>query len=646
MQRIFSYLFVSISALWLLNGCNAPLQERQAANAPTASSPPAAPGGVMSKEASYAKDALAGSESEQRREMMQSITEQAKSQANVAMPGGPPGVMPGNAPAPRDTGSRSFGGSFGGASRSSGSFGSGRAGGAGAIAATPPPATYNPNMYISSTYIGGTGAKDRLEKLISEGVLVDGKRVKLEAFSRNYAQAFPIPTNTALNVFANTERAKIVTQGERTFLQIGVQAKKGEAPRRPPLNVALVIDISGSMLQENKLEHARTAALNFVKALHPNDILSIVAFDDNAHLLLPAQQVANKSKVRQILANLASGSGTNIYDGLKLGYREVGKNASRDGVSLVILLSDGEVTTGVNDPIAFQKLAAANVDRDIQTTSIGMGIAFNEDLMLSVAREGKGNYHFLKDGTDAEKVFAKELDELTHVVARAVRLRIKLAEGVGLVRVLGAQTLDTAQTQQVKVEEKKIDRKVAEELGIGMNRQKQKDDPGIKLLIPNFYHGDNHIVMLEVQVPPGNGKRKVADVFLKYKDLTTRANRETTTAANITYTPNRNEMIASVNRSVKKNLLGFQTGEALAQASNLIAAGQIAEAVKKVDERMVVLGVAAREWNDRDLDQDGRMLDRYKTVLAQLNRNPHLAQGDLGDYLKKSLTYAGYQMTK
>jgi hypothetical protein len=87
-------------------------------------------------------------------------------------------------------------------------------------------------MYISSTYIGGTGAKDRLEKLIKEGVLVDGKRVKLEAFSRNYAQTFPIPTTSALNVIADTERTKIVTQGDRTFLQVGLQARKGEAP--PP----------------------------------------------------------------------------------------------------------------------------------------------------------------------------------------------------------------------------------------------------------------------------------------------------------------------------------------------------------------------------------------------------------------------------
>jgi hypothetical protein len=267
-------------------------------------------------------------------------------------------------------------------------------------------------------------------------------------------------------------------------------------------------------------------------------------------------------------------------------------------------------------------------------------------LMLSIAREGKGNYHFIKDGADAQTVFARELEELTHIVARAVRVRIRLADGVGLVRVLGATALNAAQTRQVKTEEKKIDRKVYEELGIAANRQKEEDEPGIKMLIPNFYRGDHHIVMLEIAIPRGRGTRKVAEVFLKYKDLVARANREAKATVDVEYTGDRAEMIASINRSVKKNLLGFQTGEALTDAATLISQGRIGEAVRKLDERMVVLGLAAREWRDRDLDRDGQLLDRYKTVLAQLRERPHLASGDFGQYLKKSLTYSGYALTR
>ncbi len=507
-------------------------------------------------------------------------------------------------------------------------------------------ATYNPNLYLSSTYMGGAGEKDRIEKLINEGVMVDGQKVKLEAFTRTYAQAFPIPTKSALSLLSGTERSKIIQSGDHTYLQVGLQAIKGELPRRPPLNIALVLDRSGSMMEEDKLEHAKAAAAQLVDRLGAGDYFSFVVFDDKAELLFPAERVNDKNRIRQRIAGITTGGGTNIHDGLNLGYREVRKHVSPDSVNLVILLSDGQVTSGVTDPDSFYHLAMANADNDIQTTTVGLGVAFNEDLMLNIAREGKGNYHFIKDGADTQRVFAKELDELTHIVAKAVKLRIKLADGIGFVRALGAAKLDEAQTRKVKADEKKIDRKVYDELGIASNRQKDKDEPGIKLLIPNFYRGDSHVVMLEVSVPPGQGTAKVADVFLKYKDLVARTNRETQASASVTYTPNRAEAVASIDKNVKKNLLGFQTGEALKEAAALIEQGRPSDAVRKIDERMVVLGVAAKEWRDRDLDKDGMLLDRYKKVLAQLSRNPTLASTQYGDYLRKSLTYNGYQMTR
>ena len=304
------------------------------------------------------------------------------------------------------------------------------------------------------------------------------------------------------------------------------------------------------------------------------------------------------------------------------------------------------MTAGVTDPRAFQRLASTEADREIQTTSIGLGLDFNEDLMMAIAKDGRGSYHFIKDGADTRTVFAKELDELTHVVAKAVKLRIQLAPGIGLVRVLGATTLDAAQTRQAKSDEKKFDRRVADELGIAANRQTDRDEPGIKLLIPDFYRGDNHIVMLELAVPKGLGFRKVADVFLKYKDLVTRTNQSEQAGVSILYTADRAGMVASINRAVKKNLLGFQTGEALADAGNLIAQGDVGNAVKRVDERMVVLGLAAKEWRDRDLDKDGLLLSRYEAVLKQLGKNPQLTGSDLGHYVARSLTYAGYKMTR
>ena len=564
--------------------------------------------------------------------------------------GGPPASLP--AAMPQEYQKSAFanpGGSFGGQQQSQRRSRLAMANPPG-FAPAAPPAVYNPNMYVADTYIGGNGERDRLAKLIQAGVLVDGKRVKLEAFTHNYAQAFPIPELTALNVSADTVQSKIIQSGAHTYLQIGLQAMKGELPRRPPLNLALVIDRSGSMADEHKLEFAKSAAVQLVNSLTASDTFSLVAFDNEADVLVPAQHVTDKAHIRKLISALKPGGGTNIFEGLTKAYQQIHKRLSTDGVNRVILLSDGEVTVGVNDAQQFHHLAAAEVDKDVETSAVGVGVEFNEDLMLSLARDGKGNYHFLRDGADTQRVFARELDELTHVVAKAVKVRIQLAPGVGLIRVLGAPTLDSQQTALIKKEEKKIDRKVADELGIAPDRQNTPDEPGIKMLIPAFYRGDSHVIMLEVKVPPQMSPTAVtcpiASVSVKYKDITNMTNREANASVVVQYVPTKDAMIYSVNRSVKKNLLGFQTGEALTQAALLIEQGQVTQAVQKVDERMTIVGVAAQQWHDKDLDQDGRLLERYKSVLAQLDTHTQLASGDFGQYLRRSLAFNGYQMTR
>ncbi len=80
------------------------------------------------------------------------------------------------------------------------------------------------NAWVSSTYMGGEGARERLAKLIDEGVMVGGEMVKLESFTREYDQSFEMPTDRALGLSALTERAKIVREGGETFLQVGLQA--------------------------------------------------------------------------------------------------------------------------------------------------------------------------------------------------------------------------------------------------------------------------------------------------------------------------------------------------------------------------------------------------------------------------------------
>lgn len=499
------------------------------------------------------------------------------------------------------------------------------------------------DAYYSSTYLGGRGQKDRLEKLIQEGVVVDGKQVKLAAFSRDYSQAFTLPTRTALNLSADLERTKVLRQGGTAYLQVGIQGIKKEAPKRAPLNVALVIDCSGSMADEHKLEFVKRAAARFVEGMSASDTVALVTYDDTAQVRAPAQPAKDKARLKQIIGSLQPGNSTNIYEGLEAGYREVKKHLTSDAINLVILLSDGLVTAGQQDPNAFRTLVTRRFDEDIQTTTVGVGIDFDEELMMGIAQAGKGHYHFIKDGGSVEGIFKAELEELTHVIAKALKVRIVLDKDVKLTKIFGAAELTPEETKQVRAEEKKMDQKIYEELGIQKDRD--KDEPGIKMVIPHFYLGDSHVIMLEIELPPGKGKRHVADVFLKYKDLVFRANREPKASVAVEYVTRKPEMIASIQRPVKKNLLGFQTGEALMKAAELIQRGDNAGAVRVIDEQMTLLGVAAREWQDRDLDREGQLMAQYRDVIRSLGSR-YAADSNLGRYLQKSLTYSGYRLTR
>jgi Ca-activated chloride channel homolog len=502
----------------------------------------------------------------------------------------------------------------------------------------------DPNAYYANTYEGGYGERERIAKLIDSGVLVDGETIQLAAFTRQYGQEFEIPTGKALSLTAQTENASVPAEGGETYLQVGIQAIRTEAPRRPPINLALVVDRSGSMRDQQKLEFAKRAAEEVVNRLEPSDRLALVTYDTTATVDVPSSPVRDKARFITAIRALQPGNSTDIHSALSQGYAQVARHLSGESINTVILVSDGLVTAGVSDDAAFRALAERYFNQGIQTTTIGVGLEFNEGLMSLVARCGKGSFHFVRDATTIPEVLERELGDLTHAVAKAVRLRVLLDPDVELVRVLGTGALSEEETTRVRADEKQIDRKVYEDLGIPANRGKA-DEPGVKMLIPHFYLGDSHVVLLLVRVPAGRRNQPIATAFLEYKDLVFSRNDSETASAAVDRCDKREEMVASTRQGVRKNRLGYETGEALLRAANLLAAGNASAATKAIDERMAVFGVAAQEWQDEDINRDHELLGRYQRVLASMGGR-QVASQELGQYLAKSLSYSGQELTR
>ena len=199
--------------------------------------------------------------------------------------------------------------------------------------------------------------------------------------------------------------------------------------RRTPLNLAVVLDKSGSMTGA-KLEKTKQAAMLLVDRLAPNDIFSLVIFSDEAQVLVPAQKVLDKDALREKIQGIEAGGSTALYAGVKMGADQLQEYFSSKRINRVILLSDGIANVGPSSPRQLRRLGSDLAERGISVTTMGVGDDYNEDVMAGLAEASDANYYYVKDTETLPEIFAKELGGLLAVAARDVRIEIICPDGV------------------------------------------------------------------------------------------------------------------------------------------------------------------------------------------------------------------------
>ncbi len=210
----------------------------------------------------------------------------------------------------------------------------------------------------------------------------------------------------------------------------------GQAPAsRLPINVALVLDRSGSMGGE-PLEAAKEAAARFAQFLGPNDTVSVVAFDDEVQTVFgPAR--AGDHQVGDAIRRIDVGATTNLSGGWLKG-REHVSSGMVEGTNRIVLLTDGMANQGITDPDQLCSMARGAFDDRVTTTCIGFGGEFNEDLLESMANAGGANYWYIESIDQMGPVFDEEIEGLVSLVAQNAAVRIRLThagvQGVTLVQ--------------------------------------------------------------------------------------------------------------------------------------------------------------------------------------------------------------------
>jgi Ca-activated chloride channel family protein len=397
--------------------------------------------------------------------------------------------------------------------------------------------------------------------------------------------------------------------GGTAYLLLSITAPATESTRRQPMNLAVVLDRSGSMADQSKIEYAKKAVRTLIDQLQNDDIFSFVIYDDVVDVVRAARPVRDRQELLCILDEVYPRGATNLGGGLAEGLRQVERHRDKEYSNRVILLSDGLANRGITDPYELQRMVQRYRGKSISVTTMGVGLDYNENLMVRLSESGGGNYYFVESPQSLASIFRKELKSLSCVVAQNASIELRLGDGVRLRDVIGCEHRGDAK----------------------------------EVLIPigDVYSNEHRELTVELEIPEGTGTLTVAKGVLKYDGKHGWFESWPSFATSIHYTKDFSEVdrnrdhetqakadVAVSTRNVEKALRALDEGRHEDAAREL----KSAQAAIMASPAALSSGAGASLLNE----QKGR-LESYQQLLKDSTDDRKA---------KKSIQYENYQVQK
>lgn len=356
-----------------------------------------------------------------------------------------------------------------------------------------------------------------------------------------------------LTVDARLGHASVPAGGPaETYLFASVTGADTAQAGAPPLQLAIVIDRSGSMKGE-RLANAIAGSIGTVERMRDGDTVTVVTFDTEAQVIVPPTRTTSSTRgsIEAAIRSIRLGGDTCISCGLESAMTQLSASAPvGDHVTRMLLLSDGATNHGIKDLPGLRALAARMRDRGCSISTIGVDVDFDEKVMAAIATESNGRHYFVANASELPGVFSQEFDTLLSSVARESELAIDLAPGV--------------EVEQV------FDRTFRRE--------------GSRVVVPfgTFGAKQEKTVLLKLRVPADrDGVAQVASLKLSYRDLVERTNGacEGELALDVASDGGAQK---DLDPYVAARLERSRTAETLTEANTLFEQGRFAEAKAKL----------------------------------------------------------------
>lgn len=223
------------------------------------------------------------------------------------------------------------------------------------------------------------------------------------------------------------------SEPERLLLKVDFFSPATPAVDRPPLNIALVLDHSSSMADDDKFRFAVEAARGVIENLSSRDIISLIAYNHKVVVLSPSGRVVNKPFLFHRLGEIEPKGFTDISAGLLEGISQIQTQVAPEQLKHVLILTDGKANRGIMRPVALRKIAKKALAKGIRISTLGVGADYDEDLLTVLADAGGGRYIYVRSPEQIPTAFHEELNGLLEVVAQNARLKVTVNPGSALI---------------------------------------------------------------------------------------------------------------------------------------------------------------------------------------------------------------------